>query len=151
IVLSLRIQRRNRLLILLFSGTARQYQSWSLRLPRAWAWHSGPRAKVRHMSSLITFYLSTLAILAPLLACAGIGVYWGVRKLPISNDFITILVTSFGMPALVFQTLYSTQLDDSTLFDVGVSAFLSMALMGLVIALILHLMKLPMRALWLVT
>lgn len=103
------------------------------------------------MYGLITFYLSTLAILAPLLACAGIGLYWGVRKLPVSNDFITILVTSFSMPALIFQTLYSTQLDDSTLLNVGLSTFLVLAFAGAVFALVLYLMKLPVRSLWLVT
>src|SRR5690606_10402371 len=106
---------------------------------------------VLRMYGLITFYLSTLAILAPLLACAGIGLYWGVRKLPVSNDFITILVTSFSMPALIFQTLYSTQLDDSTLLNVGLSTFLVLAFAGAVFALVLYLMKLPVRSLWLVT
>src|SRR5690606_23678983 len=92
-----------------------------------------------------------LTMLAPVIACAGIGVFWGVRKLPVSNEFITLLVTSFSMPALVFQTLYTTELDNATLIEVGLSSFISLGLMGIVIAVLLHYLKLPMRSLWLVT
>lgn len=99
------------------------------------------------MPSLITFYLSTLALLAPLITCAGVGLYWGKRQLPFSANFLALLVTSVSTPSLVFSTLYSTSLDNRTLLDIAIAVTLALLLAMLLCALALKLLGLPLRAL----
>ncbi|MGE4340367.1 MAG: AEC family transporter, partial [Pigmentiphaga sp.] len=71
------------------------------------------------MPALIAFYLSTLVLLAPMLTCVGVGLYWGKRQLPFSANFLALLVTSVSTPALVFHTLVTTELDNAVLLELG--------------------------------
>lgn len=97
--------------------------------------------------SLLAFYTTTLGLLAPMLACVGIGTVWGRRKLPYSGEFVSLLVTSVGVPALVFHTLVTTTLDDRLLLEIGAATVLALALACAFCALTLRLLRMPVRAL----
>lgn len=97
------------------------------------------------MFTLFAFYLSTLALLAPLASCVGIGLYWSRRKLPFSANFLAMLVTSVTTPALVFHTLVSTPLDNSVLLEIGGVTVLALAVTAILCALALRLLRMPVR------
>lgn len=99
------------------------------------------------MSSLLAFYLSTLALLAPLIACVAIGLVWSRRKLPFSATFLALLVTSVTTPALVFHTLVTTPLDNVILLEIGGVTVLALAVAATLCALALRLLRLPVREL----
>ncbi len=99
------------------------------------------------MQSLIAFYLSTLALLAPMLACVGVGTYWGKRQLPFSANFLALLVTSVSTPALVFHTLLTTQLDNDVLIEMGGATALILFACVVTSAVALWILRLPVRAL----
>lgn len=99
------------------------------------------------MYSLFAFYISALALLAPMLACVGVGAYWGKRALPFSANFLALLVTSVSTPALVFHTLVTTELDNAVLLELGGATLLILLVCGLASAAALWLLRLPVRAL----
>ncbi|GAA5232814.1 AEC family transporter [Verticiella sediminum] len=99
------------------------------------------------MSSLFAFYLSTLLLLAPLLVCVGVGTVWGKRALPYSGDFVSRLVTSVCVPALVFRTLVLTELDNRLLLEIGVVTVLALGLSVAACWLILRALRMPVREL----
>ncbi len=103
------------------------------------------------MLALLAFYLSTLVLLAPMLTCVGVGVYWGKRDLPFSPNFLALLVTSISTPALVFHTLATTELDNALLLEIGGITLLVLLAAALVSALMLRLLGLPVRALLMTT
>lgn len=97
------------------------------------------------MFALFAFYLSTLALLAPLMACVGVGLYWSRRKLPFSANFLAMLVTSVTTPALVFHTLVSTPLDNAVLLEIGGVTVLALTITALLCGLTLRLLRMPVR------
>jgi len=99
------------------------------------------------MSAILAFYVSTLLLLAPLLACVGVGTYWGKRSLPFSPNFLSMLVTSVSTPALVFHTLTSTELENQVLMEIGSVTALALFLSAVLCALALRISGLPVRAL----
>lgn len=103
------------------------------------------------MLALLSFYVSTLVLLAPMLTCVGVGLYWGKRQLPFSANFLALLVTSISTPALVFHTLVVTELDNALLVEIGVITLLLLAGAGLVSAILLRVLGLPVRALLMTT
>ena len=98
------------------------------------------------MPAIVQFYLSAIVLMLPLF-CVGIGVYWGKRDLPFGGSFITTLVTSVTTPALVFHTFVTTRLDDRALADVAAATVLALLLCALAGALLLKVLKLPVRTL----
>ncbi len=99
------------------------------------------------MFAIAQFYLSALLMLAPLLFCVGIGVYWGKRDHPFGGTFITTLVTTVTTPALVFHTFITTHLDDRALADVIGASLLALLLCALLCALLLKWAGLSVRKL----
>ena len=96
---------------------------------------------------MVAFYLSTLVLLAPLMTCVGVGIYWGKRDLPFSPNFLALLVTSVSTPALVFYTLVSTELDNDVLLEIGLVTALCLFVSALLCAAALRALGLPVRAL----
>lgn len=86
-----------------------------------------------------------------MLTCVGVGLYWGKRQLPFSANFLALLVTSISTPALVFHTLVVTELDNALLVEIGVITLLLLAGAGLVSAILLRVLGLPVRALLMTT
>lgn len=99
------------------------------------------------MPALFAFYLSTLVLLAPMLTCVGVGLYWGKRQLPFSANFLALLVTSVSTPALVFHTLVTTELDNAVLLELGGLSVLVLFVCAVVCGIALYLLRLPVRAL----
>jgi len=99
------------------------------------------------MASVAAFYWSVMVLMAPLLCCAGIGLYWGKRKHPFAGAFTATLVTSVTTPALVFHTFTTTQLDNRALADIAGVSLLALLACGLLCALGLKLAGLPVRKL----
>lgn len=97
------------------------------------------------MAGLLAFYLSTLMMLAPIVSCVGIGLYWTRRKLPFSGTFLGLLVTSVTTPALVFHTLVTTELDDRVLMEIGVATTVALAFAAALGAVGLKLLRMPVR------
>ena len=99
------------------------------------------------MLELVEFYLKAALLLAPLLACVGIGVLWGKRDRTFRGDFVTTLVTSICSPALVFYTFTTTQLDDQALADIAGITLLALLLVALICMALLSVLRLPVRKL----
>lgn len=97
------------------------------------------------MASVAQFYLSTALLLAPLMTCVGVGVYWGRKQHPFGGPFVTVLVTTVTTPALVFHTLATTQLEPSMLADLVGGTLLALFLCALLAAGVLRLCGLPVR------
>jgi len=97
------------------------------------------------MVALLNFYLSTLLLLAPLMTCVGVGVYWGRKGQPFGGPFITILVTTVTTPALVFHTLATTRIESALWVDLVGGTLLALLLCALLSALALRLCRLPVR------
>ncbi|NLC37452.1 MAG: AEC family transporter [Alcaligenaceae bacterium] len=99
------------------------------------------------MSSWLAQYLSILALLLPVFVCVGIGAIWGFRKLAYPGEFISLLVTSITTPALVFNTLVTTQLNDALLLQILNAALLGLVVACLCGAVLLYVLRLPVLAL----
>ncbi|MCQ9618072.1 AEC family transporter [Paenalcaligenes niemegkensis] len=87
------------------------------------------------MFELLRVYVSALATVAPLVMCGGVGFIWGKKRLSFDAHFISNLVTLAGVPALIFHTLYSTEIENSALLEIGLvstlALFLSLGLSAL--------------------
>lgn len=99
------------------------------------------------MIEVAQFYWHVLVMMAPLLFCVGIGLYWGKRNHPFGGAFATTLVTSVTTPALVFHTFTTTQLDNAALADIAAASLLALLVCGLLCAAGLRLAGLPVRKL----
>ncbi|MFT0851593.1 AEC family transporter [Achromobacter sp. F4_2707] len=99
------------------------------------------------MSSWLAQYLSILALLLPVFVCVGIGAVWGFRKLAYPGEFISLLVTSITTPALVFNTLLTTELNNALLLQILNAALLGLLVACLCGAALLYVLRLPVLAL----
>jgi len=99
------------------------------------------------MGAVVAFYVATVGLLAPLMACVGVGLFWGKKEYPFAGAFVTVLVTSVTTPALVFETLVTTELDNRMLADIAGATVLALLVCGLACALVLRLCGQPVRKL----
>ncbi|WP_119155356.1 AEC family transporter [Caldimonas tepidiphila] len=95
----------------------------------------------------LALYLRIAALLLPIVACASIGAYWGLRRRSFPGEFVSTLATSFTTPALVFHTLLTTPLGGLELAQAGLATVAGFVLSGLLAALALRLSGLPVLAL----
>ena len=51
------------------------------------------------------------AVMAPVLACAGVGYFWGRTGRPFDTRMVSALVTSVATPCLIVATLGQSDLD----------------------------------------
>jgi len=99
------------------------------------------------MGVVAQVYWSVAVLMAPLLFCVGIGLYWGKRNHPFGGAFATTLVTSVTTPALVFNTFVTTHLDDRALADIAGATLLALLLCAVACAGLLRVAGLPVRKL----
>lgn len=92
-------------------------------------------------------YFSILSLLAPVMVVIGVGTAWGKLDHAFPTQFVTVLTTSVTTPALVFNTLVTTQLSNEIMASVAGATILALALCMGVSALSLKLCKLPVRKL----
>jgi predicted permease len=85
-----------------------------------------------------------LAILAPVVLIAGLGVVWTQRGKDFDTTLVTNLVYYFGAPALVFSTLSVIKFDAAlgTFALAAIASFVGFAVLGVPILLAL---KMPVR------
>lgn len=100
------------------------------------------------MLNLFSVYITALATVAPLVMCGGVGFLWGKRKLAFDAEFVSTLVTIAGVPALIFHTLYTTSIDNSSLLDISFASTLSIAVSLGLYWLVLKLCRVPIRENW---
>jgi len=99
------------------------------------------------MGAVVAFYVATIGLLAPLMTCVGVGAIWGKKDYPFAGAFVTVLVTSITTPALVFETLVTTELDNAVLAEVFGSAVLAIFVCGALCGLVLRAFGQPVRKL----
>lgn len=99
------------------------------------------------MAAMLDFYFATALLMAPLLVCVGVGLYWGKKDYPFAGPFVTVLVTSVTTPALVFYTLSTTELDNRVLTELVGGTLLALLICALLCAAALRLFKLQVRQL----
>lgn len=99
------------------------------------------------MAGFAGVYMAIGAMLMPVLVCAGVGAEWGRRKLAYPSAAIAMLVTGVASPALVFHTLSTTALSNDILARIAIAASLGIVTAALMAALILKLLRLPIRQL----
>lgn len=96
---------------------------------------------------MFSVYAAVGTMLLPLFACTMVGLEWGRRKLAYPGAFVSTLVTSVAVPALVFNTLATTQLENSSLIKVALAAIAGIVVMAGLSAVVLRLRGLPVRQL----
>lgn len=97
------------------------------------------------MLELLRVYVSALATVAPLVMCGGAGFIWGKKRLNFDAHFISDLVMFIGVPALIFHTLYSTEISNSALLEIGLVSTLAIFLAIGLAALALKFLQLERR------
>lgn len=95
----------------------------------------------------LSLYLRITALLLPVLAVAGIGAYWGLKRKAFPADFISVLASNFTTPALVFHTLLTTPLSGQALLEAGLATVAGFAIAAALAAVALRALKLPMPGL----
>jgi len=70
-----------------------------------------------------------LAVIAPILICAGIGYTWARKGLDYPADFVTRVVMNVGAPCLILASFNESGIDPGRLGEVAVAALLVMLIM----------------------
>ncbi len=86
-----------------------------------------------------------LAVIAPVFACAAIGIAWSRWGPNYETKFVTTLVVNVGTPCLVFSTLTSTVTDTKMFGTMAFAAIVSIICFAAISALILSWSQLPQR------
>ncbi len=90
-------------------------------------------------------YVATL--LLPIVCCASVGAFFGMRQLNYPAEFIAMLATVVSTPAMVFHTLMTTRLDNTQLLEVSSATLLGLAFAALLSGVALRTLNLPARTL----
>lgn len=83
------------------------------------------------------------AIIAPVFACAIIGVVWTRSGRAFETAFVTSLITTIGTPCLVFATLSQASVTPAAFGQIALATILCLICFGLIGALVLRLSNLP--------
>jgi len=86
------------------------------------------------------------AIIAPVLICAAIGYGWARAGRPYNTEMVTHLVSTVGVPCLVFTTLVNVDIDLDALAKMAGATFAAIFVMGVIGAVILKFWKQSLRA-----
>lgn len=89
--------------------------------------------------------LKIWAVMAPVLACAGVGYFWGRTGRPFDTRMVSALVTSVATPCLIVATLGQSDLDLAALARITGLFVVVMALTGLSAWLLIRLSGRPVR------
>lgn len=92
-------------------------------------------------------YLQIGTLLLPVIACAALGAWWGLREASFPSEFVARLATRFAVPALIFHTLATTTLSGRVLLDVALATAAGLALAAVFAAALLRLAGLPVAPL----
>jgi len=87
-----------------------------------------------------------IAIIAPVLICAAIGYGWARAGRPYNTEMVTHLVSTVGVPCLVFTTLVNVDIDLDALAKMAGATFAAIFVMGTVGAVILKMWHQSLRA-----
>lgn len=82
-------------------------------------------------------------ILAPVFLTAGIGYGWARLGGPFNTDFVTVLATNIGTPALILATLTRLEVSPAAFAEMGLAAVISLAVFAAIGVAVLRLAKLP--------
>jgi|ETNmetMinimDraft_35_1059890.scaffolds.fasta_scaffold08091_4 predicted permease len=77
---------------------------------------------------MLTIVIQLFEILAPVLICVCLGVFWVRMGESFDTPMVTKLVTVIGTPALVFYALSTANLDKTLFMQMGLSAILAYSL-----------------------
>jgi hypothetical protein len=87
-----------------------------------------------------------VSIIAPVLISAAIGYVWAYKGHPFNTEMVTHLVTTVGVPCLVFTTLVNVDIELDALGRMAGASVATVVAMALVGALILKAWGKPIRA-----
>ena len=87
-----------------------------------------------------------ISIIAPVLICAAIGYTWAQMGRPFNTEMVTHLVTTVGVPCLVFTTLVNVDIDLNALGLMAGATFAAISMMAIVGAVILKMWGKSIRA-----
>jgi predicted permease len=99
------------------------------------------------MIEILDTYGLAVTRLLPMIICAAVGFYWGRSARSYPTEFVSTLVTSIAVPALVFYTLMTTPLPAQALVQVLVTSTLCLLAAGVVVAGLLWALRMPVAAL----
>lgn len=91
-------------------------------------------------------FLNVLNVVLPVLICAGIGYCLALIRAPYDNKVIGGIVSKVGYPTLIISHLSTTKIAVSTFLDVMLAAALAIAAFGVLGAVALKMLRLPIRA-----
>ncbi|WP_106477422.1 AEC family transporter [Phytohalomonas tamaricis] len=87
-------------------------------------------------------FAQLFAVMAPVLAGAGVGFFWVKFKQPYPTEFITKLVLNVGTPCLIIGSLSQTHIDIEAFKDMTLATLLVVAIMALIGAALAYWRKL---------
>jgi len=79
------------------------------------------------------------SIISPVMICAIIGYTWAYLGRPYNTEMVTHLVSTVGVPCLVFTTLVNVEIELDALGQMAVATFAVMVITGIVGTIILRL------------
>lgn len=85
------------------------------------------------------------SVIAPLFVLVGFGWLWAKRGRPFQVETVSLLATNIGTPCLVIGTLLTADITDAAIGGMALAAVLALAGLMAVSALLLRLMRLPVR------
>lgn len=65
-------------------------------------------------------------IIAPVFICAGIGFFWSKSGRPFSTETVTSLVTTIGVPLLIFSTLTRLEMELNVFLEFAMISFFAL-------------------------
>lgn len=86
------------------------------------------------------------SIITPVMICAAIGYSWARMGKPYNTEMVTHLVTSVGVPTLVFSILVNVEIELDALARMAGVTFAAIIAMGVVSVIILKLWGQSIRA-----
>ncbi len=90
-------------------------------------------------------FAEIFSILAPVFVCVGIGYGWAKTGRDFDTSMVTIIVTFFATPCLVFASLSTVKLASEALLTMGGAAVIANLVFVVIGAVVLHFARLPQR------
>ena len=91
-------------------------------------------------------FFELLSIIAPVFVCAVIGYTWARSGRPFETEMVTNLITTFGVPTLVYVTLVKVEIDLAQLGEMAIATVLFLGISGAGAALALRAFGQPIRS-----
>jgi len=97
---------------------------------------------------MMNVFLTVLEIVAPVILIASIGFSWIKKGWEYPTQFITNLVMTVSMPALMFISLVNTEIDPKAIANIFIAAITCYLILTVIIFLVVKILSLELKTYW---